>query len=168
MTTTLAVRFGEAMRRTASGVAVLATDGPAGRSGVTISTLCSLSMEPPSIIACVHRASKALPIMLENGVFTANALAEDQLRIAQSFAGQIPELRDDRFASGTWEFLSTGAPALKNALSTFDCRISTKFDFGSHCIVVGEVIDLKMQETMPLLYSNRTFCRLTAISGDGP
>jgi flavin reductase (DIM6/NTAB) family NADH-FMN oxidoreductase RutF len=125
-------------------------------------------MEPPSIIACVHRASKALPIILENGVFTANALAEDQERIAQAFAGQIPELREDRFASGTWELLSTGAPALKNALGAFDCRVSTKFDFGSHCIVIGEVIDLMMQEASPLLYSNRTFYRLTAISGDGP
>ena len=95
--TPIAERFREAMRRTASGVAVLTTDGEAGRAGVTISTLCSLSMEPPSVIACVHQDSSALEALLANRVFAANALTDDQSRVAHAFAGQIPELRDDRF-----------------------------------------------------------------------
>jgi len=37
-------RFRDAMSTTASGVTVVTTDGEAGRMGVTVSSLCSLSL----------------------------------------------------------------------------------------------------------------------------
>jgi flavin reductase (DIM6/NTAB) family NADH-FMN oxidoreductase RutF len=158
----LETRFRDAMRRTASGVAVLTTDGPAGRAGVTVSTLCSLSMEPPSVIACVHRASRALPTILDNGAFAANVLAQDQRRVAESFAGQIPEFLDDRFAVGTWSALTTGAPALEDALAGFDCRIAQIFDFGSHRMLIGQVVDVRARDEVPLIYCDRAFQQLAA------
>lgn len=103
MTHGIADRFRETMRRTASGVAILTTDGAAGRAGITVSTLCSLSMEPPSVVACVHRDNRALETIMCNGVFAANVLADDQESVAKAFAGMIPELREDRFASGRWQ-----------------------------------------------------------------
>jgi flavin reductase (DIM6/NTAB) family NADH-FMN oxidoreductase RutF len=158
----IADRFREALRRTASGVAILTTGGPAGRAGVTISTLCSLSMEPPSVIACVHQDAKALEALLANGVFAANALTDDQSRVAQAFAGQIPELRADRFGAGTWRTLATGAPALDGALACFDCRIAEAFAFGTHRILVGEVVAVADGIGGPLVFSDRNFRRLAA------
>lgn len=155
-------RFRDAMRRTASGVAVLATDGAQGRVGVTVSTFCSLSLEPSSVIACVHRQSQALGAILAHGIFTANALAEDQQRVAESFAGQIPEFRNDRFAAGRWKTLATGAPVLEGALASFDCRVASTFDFGSHRLIIGEVVDVAVRDTRPLVYSDRGFRRLVA------
>lgn len=155
-------RFRNAMRRTASGVAVLATDGPHGRAGVTVSTFCSLSLQPPSVIACIHRQSQALDIILGNGAFTANALAEDQQRVAESFAGRIPDLRGDRFAAGHWRKLATGAPALDGALACFDCNVASTFEFGSHCIVIGQVAEVAMRDAVPLVYSDHAFHRLVA------
>lgn len=153
-------RFRDAMRRTVSGVAVLATDGPAGRAGVTVSTLCSLSMEPPSVIACIHRASRALPVMIENNAFTANVLAQDQRRVAESFAGQIPEYVEDRFAAGNWHELTTGAPVLEGVLAAFDCRVAEIFDFGSHRMVIGRVVDVTARDDVPLIYCDRAFRHL--------
>jgi flavin reductase (DIM6/NTAB) family NADH-FMN oxidoreductase RutF len=155
-------RFRDAMRRTASGVTVLATDGPRGRAGVTVSTFCSLSMQPPSVIACIHRQSRALHIILENGAFTANVLADGQQRIAEGFAGRIPELRADRFSAGRWHRLATGAPALDDALAAFDCQVASTFDFGSHCIVIGQVVDVATSSAQPLVYSDQGFHRLVA------
>lgn len=162
MTSALADRFRLSMRRTASGVAVLTTDGAAGRAGVTVSTFCSLSMEPPSVIACVHRDNRALEALLANGVFAANALAADQARIALAFAGQIPELRDDRFAAGAWHTLATGAPVLEGALARFDCRVAKSFDFGTHRIVVGEVVEVADSVGEPLVFADRNFRQLAA------
>lgn len=159
----LADRFRDAMRRTASGVTVVSTDGPRGRAGVTVSTFCSLSMQPPSVMASVHRDSRALPIILGNGVFVANALAQDQRRVAEAFAGLIPELRDDRFAAARWIPMSTGAPALQESLVSLDCRIARTFEFGSHCIVIGEVVDVSESVNMPLVYADRSFCRVMAV-----
>ena len=154
--------FRDAMRRTASGVAVLTTDGPAGRAGVTVSTLCSLSMEPPSVIACVHRESRALPTIIQNGAFVANVLAQGQRRVAESFAGQIPEFLNDRFAAGTWSSLTTGAPALVGALANFDCKIAQMFDYGSHRMLVGQVVDVGVGSDVPLIYCDRSFQQLAA------
>ena len=93
--------FRHAMGRTAAGVTVVTSDGAHGRVGVTVSSLSSLSLEPPSVLFCLHRDSRCLPVLLANGVFAANILAQGQQRVADSFAGLVPELREDRFGSGT-------------------------------------------------------------------
>ncbi|WP_225116962.1 flavin reductase family protein [Bradyrhizobium sp. BRP22] len=152
--------FREAMRTTASGVAIVATDGPGGRAGVTVSSLCSLSMEPPSVVFSLHRDNRYLAKFLENGVFVANVLCDAQERVANSFAGLIPELRDDRFRAGDWSTMLTGAPALDGSLCNFDCRIASLFDFGSHRIVAGEVLQIRTRSAPPLIYSDRGFRRL--------
>jgi flavin reductase/cob(II)yrinic acid a,c-diamide reductase len=154
--------FRDAMRMTASGVAVVTTDGEAGRAGVTVSSLCSLSMEPPSVVFSVHRDNRGLEKLLANGVFVANVLSDAQERVASSFAGLIPELRDNRFLAGDWSELLTGAPALDGALCNFDCRVASVFDFGSHRIVAGEVLNVRNLAALPLIFSDRTFRRLAA------
>lgn len=160
MTPIDAAQFRSAMGRTASGVTVVTTDGAAGRGGVTVSSLCSLSMEPPSVLFCLHKDSRVLPTLLENGVFAANILAHDQHRVADSFAGLIPEYREDRFAIAAWDALHTGAPLLKGALCRFDCKVASVFNFGTHHIIAGEVLALESDEARPLVYSNRAYHHL--------
>ncbi|QCI69426.1 flavin reductase [Phreatobacter stygius] len=155
-------RFREAMRLTVSGVAVVTTDGPHGRGGMTVSTLCSLSMEPPSVVVCIHAANRSLQTLIDNGVFAANALADGQEHVADTFAGLVAALRDDRFAAGAWSVLGTGAPVLDGALCSFDCRVASVFAFGSHRIVVGEVLGLNVTPAAPLVYSDRAYRRLQA------
>jgi flavin reductase (DIM6/NTAB) family NADH-FMN oxidoreductase RutF len=155
-------RFRDAMSATASGVTVVTTDGEAGRMGVTVSSLCSLSLEPPSVVLCIHRDSRALATLLKNGVFAANVLAADQERMADIFAGRIVELKDNRFGEGEWRTLATGSPVLVNSLCSFDCEVAQVFDFGSHHIIAGVVIDLVQEMAEPLVHSNRAYRRLRA------
>jgi len=154
--------FRDAMGRTAAGVTVVTTDGPAGRAGLTVSSLCSLSLEPASILFCVHVGSRSLTALSGNGVFAANILAHSQQEVADSFAGLIPEWRDDRFRAGHWDVLETGAPLLRDALCRFDCRIAGSHDFGTHRIIVGEVVALDTTAGEPLVYAHRAYCRLAA------
>lgn len=156
----LADTFREAMRRTASGVSVLTTDGPAGKAGVTISTLCSLSMEPPSIIACVHSRSTALAAILANGTFSGNVLAEGQAEIALVFSGQRPGPQAERFGGAKWKTSALGNPYPDDALACFDCQLAAQFEFGSHKIIVGEVKSVIVSDRKPLIYSRQIFSRL--------
>lgn len=151
------------MRRTASAVGVLATDGPAGRVGITVSSLSSLSFEPASVICCVHRQSRALAILLENGVFTANFLSAGQSIVADVFAGLVPEYREKRFDVGAWEPIATGAPALIDSLCSFDCNVAKTFEFGTHTIIAGEVLALQSGSDHPLIFSNRSYHRLEGV-----
>jgi flavin reductase (DIM6/NTAB) family NADH-FMN oxidoreductase RutF len=154
--------FRAAMRRTAAGVTLVTTDGPHGRAGLTVSTLCSLSLEPCSVIACVNRSSATLTAIRSNGIFAASILAQGQAAIAEAFAGAAPAER--RFDLGTWYTLVTGAPLLEGALASFDCRLADTHDFGSHCIVIGTVEATMHTETQPLVYSQRQYHHLVEAS----
>lgn len=156
--------FREAMRRMAAGVSVIATDGPAGRAGLTVSSLASLCMEPPSVILCIHEQSNALQVIEANGVFVANVLAHDQSGVSDAFAGQVPAFRDDKFACAAWGVAQSGAPVLAGALMSFDCRLAAHHAYGTHRIVVGEVTAVHGLdgEAEPLVYANRAYRRLTA------
>ncbi|MBP2293252.1 flavin reductase family protein [Azospirillum rugosum] len=157
-----AEQFRAAMRRTASSVGVLATDGAFGRAGLTVSSLSSLSAEPPSVLCCVHRQSRALEVLLGNGVFTANFLATGQSKVADVFAGFVAEHRENRFAVGEWKTLFTGAPALSGTICSFDCRVAATFEFGTHRIIAGEVMALETGSDSPLVYSDRAYKQLVA------
>ncbi len=153
----------EAMRLTASGVTVVTTAGTAGLAGLTVSSLSSLSMSPPSVIVCVHKDSQAITTLLENKVFAANVLGAGQERIANAFAGLIPELRDDRFAVTQWSTLVSGAPMMEDAMCVFDCNVVQTFSFGTHIILVGEIIALNTTQCAPLVFSDRKYMKLSVI-----
>jgi flavin reductase (DIM6/NTAB) family NADH-FMN oxidoreductase RutF len=157
---TLADAVRSAMRCTASGVAILATDGREGRAGVTVSTLCSLSLEPPSVIACVHKDSRTLRTVLANGVFSANILAEGQEAVASAFAGAFTD-HQDRFGTGSWADLD-GLPRLEGAVASFACRLADSHSFGTHVILIGEIFDVAATSNPPLIYADRAFHSLTA------
>ena len=48
--------FIAAMRCAASTVTVVTTAGDAGRCGVTVSAMSSISADPPSVLICVNQA----------------------------------------------------------------------------------------------------------------
>lgn len=149
--------FKNAMRNMATGVSVLTTDGPAGRRGVTVSAVCSLSAEPPSLLACVHHLSQFAQAVTDNGAFCVNVLAEDQWRIADCFAGRIPELREDKFAGASWAIRSSGCPVLVGAAASFDCRLERVESYATHRLVMGSVQDAATREVLPLIYADQDY-----------
>jgi flavin reductase (DIM6/NTAB) family NADH-FMN oxidoreductase RutF len=52
-------RFVAAMGVVASPVAVVATAGPGGRCGRTVTSVCSVSADPPTLLVCINRRSPA-------------------------------------------------------------------------------------------------------------
>lgn len=154
--------FRQAMRRIAASVAVITTDGPAGPAGLTVSSLCSLSMTPPSLVFCVNKTSRTLSALATNNVFAANFLSDDQQLIADVFAGLVPELAARRFAVGAWSSILTGSPTLEGALCTFDCQINQTFETITHQIVIGEVLHVATSPANPLVFSRRRYWRLAA------
>lgn len=157
--------FREAMRRTAAGVAVITTQGAAGRAGITVSTFQSFSMEPPSVMVCINTGSRNLVKIETNAVFAANVLAVDQRDIASIFAGPSAEQRENCFDSAAWQSLATGSPALHDALCVFDCRVADVFSFASHRIVIGAVEAIAIGGADPLIYSGRAYRRLEGTGG---
>ena len=82
-------RFLDAMSQAATTVSLATTDGPAGRAGMTVSSLCSLSAGPPLILVCAHHKSRAVAAILENRRFCVNLLRQDQSHLSDVFAGRV-------------------------------------------------------------------------------
>lgn len=150
--------YREAMSRFAGAVQVIATDGPHGRRGVTIIAACSVSDEPPTVLACLNRLKPENDCFAANGVFSLNTLSSGQRDIADAFSGLTGLTQDQRFALGRWQTLSTGAPVLEGALASFDCEVVETKDMATHRILFGRVKGLRISDELdPLIYHNRQY-----------
>lgn len=152
--------FTDAMRLAATAVSVITTDGEAGRFGVTVSSFCTATADPPQMLACLYSTGSTPAALRKNGVFCVNLLERAHRHVADSFAGRIPQWRDDRFACDKWTHLKTGAPVLEGALVALDCRLTHELQLSTHVVFVGEVIALASSGGMPLIYADQAYQRL--------
>ncbi len=153
-------RFIAGMSHAANSVSVVATDGPAGRFGVTVSAMSSVSAdsEMPTLLVCVHHLSPACSAILSNRVFCVNLLRDDQSFVADTFAGRIQPPGEDKFSCTNWIAGRTGSPVAADHLVAFDCELLHDFTVGSHVVFVGQVVDTVIHEGhAPLIYANRGY-----------
>lgn len=149
--------FTTAMRRAATPVSVVTTEGPGGRFGVTVSSVCTASAEPPQVLVCVHLGGPTAPALRANKCFAVNILDSRHRHVADSFAGRIERWRADRFACDVWGTLFTGAPVLADGLLVMDCELTQEMIVSTHAVFVGTVVGLQSREGAPLLYSDQAY-----------
>lgn len=151
--------FRDAMSRVAAPVHLVTTDGPAGKRGVTVTSVCSVSDSPATLLVCLNRSSTLNARFNENGVFAVNVLTPADEALARAFAGEGGIPPEERFAQGRWTQLATGAPILERALVSFDCRLVDSRMVATHQILFGEVEALRVSEAdaKSLLYKDRNY-----------
>ena len=150
-----AVEFREAMSRVASPVSVVTTDGPAGRAGFTCTAFASVSDAPPTVLACLSRASRSAPPFRENRVFAISLLPMRLQALADRFSGLDGTPLAERFTPTGWEVGGSGAPLLTEALASFDCRLEDLQEIGSHQVMIGRVLSVRLGAADPPLFYHR-------------
>ena len=143
--------FRGAMRQLTGGVSVITAGRGMDISGMTVSSVSSLSIDPPALIVSVNRASSSWPLLKRYGCFGVNVLASDQLDIAARFAGKDGLKGADRFAGAEWTTRSSGVPLLVGALAAIDCEVEETIERHSHAIVIGRVLDVEVSARMAAL-----------------
>jgi flavin reductase len=159
--------FVEGMSRAATFVAVATTDGEAGRFGVTISSLTSVSADGdhPSLLACIHHLSAAATAILKNRSFCANLLHEGQQSLADLFAGRANPDAASRFNAGDWTRGPGAQPVLAGATASFECKLATALLWETHYIIVGKVTSVTLsEEPSALLYGQRAYRRAVQLN----
>jgi flavin reductase len=150
--------FRDGMSQLGAAVHVVTTDGPGGKAGFTATAVCSVSDAPPTLLVCLNRKSSSGPILQKNQAFCVNTLSSDCEAVADVFAGRTGAVKDQRFVIGTWSTLKTGAPVLDTAVVAFDCQVVEIRPLGSHNVIFGAVVDVKLSVVSPaLLYHNRAY-----------
>jgi flavin reductase (DIM6/NTAB) family NADH-FMN oxidoreductase RutF len=139
-----------------TGVAVVTTVDLTGRAlGFTCSSLCSVTLEPPTLLVCAAKQSRTLAAIRASGVFAVNLLNDR----AQAAAAVLASGALDRLSQVRWE----PSPIWKlpyliwDAHGIAECELTDSKVVGSHTILLGEVASVATTDDVPLLRGFRRF-----------
>lgn len=138
--------FRAAMRQLAGAVSIVSVGRGAEISGMTATSVTSLSAEPPRLLVCINRTASSWPLLERHRSFAVNILDAHQRHIADRFAGRHGVSGAARFEGASWTALVTGTPVLATALATLDCRVEEVIERHSHAIVIGEVVAIGVRD----------------------
>jgi flavin reductase (DIM6/NTAB) family NADH-FMN oxidoreductase RutF len=145
--------FRSAMRHLAGGVSVITVGRGKEITGMTVTSVSSLSVDPPTLIVSINRQSSSWPLLKRHGFFGVNILNANQLDIAERFTGKDGLKGADRFAGAEWVTRASGVPLLVGALVAVDCEVEEIVERHSHAIVIGRVLDIQQSSrTAALAY----------------
>jgi flavin reductase (DIM6/NTAB) family NADH-FMN oxidoreductase RutF len=143
--------FKAAMRRLASGVAVVAMQSPGGPVGMAATSVTSLTFDPMAILFCVNKAAGFHTHIAIGSPVCVNILSRAQQAISAAFGSSAS--RDERFRAGVWEADLRGSPMLAGAQCNLSCTIDTVAPYGTHSIVIASVEAVRVHEAVdPLIF----------------
>jgi len=133
-----------------TGVTVVSASGPDGPAGATANAVCSLSIEPMLMLACLDRGSRTLLAVQAANHFGISVLHAGQEGVARGFSTKAPVA--DKWEGVAWSERD-GIPAIDGALLWVACDLRDVIAAGDHVIVTGEVRDLETGAGNPLVFS---------------
>jgi flavin reductase ActVB len=151
------LRFRDAMASFPSGVTIVTTTEADGTwRGFTATSFCSVSADPPLVLVCLAKSAQSYPTFMRVDKWIVNMVASDHADLAERFATRGA----DKFVEGHFTANDDGLPVLDRALVVLECEIYARYDGGDHSILVGRVIDSRVNADVPAVYYQRAYHRL--------
>ncbi|GAA0444907.1 flavin reductase family protein [Streptomyces sp. NPDC046215] len=151
-------------RKLTAGVAVVTACGDSGWSGTTVSTVTSVSMDPPIVLCCVSGGSRTVAAIRHAGRFAVHLLSEDQPYLADRFSR--PPSDSARFEDLGHEVrLVRGAPTIAGTLTIGWCDVHSLDEIGDHVVVYGRLTAVRVGDGRPLLWHERAYRALGERTG---
>jgi flavin reductase (DIM6/NTAB) family NADH-FMN oxidoreductase RutF len=155
--------FRKALGAFATGVTVVTTHGEQHAYGMTANAFSSLSLDPPLVLVCARSDAAGTEHICRNGVFAVNVLAAHQEPISRYFSSKSRPRGRDAFSEIEHRRSVTGSPILVGVAASMDCRLYTAHEAGDHHILIGEVLDIDVDEGVePLLFHGGRYQRVRA------
>jgi flavin reductase len=156
-------RFKCAMRRLASTVTIVTTEYGGKRHGMVATAVCSLGIDPPSLIASVAQTASLHNPLMASGRFCVNLLTLSQADLIAVFSGQCRG--EVRFGFGIRDRHQFGPPILRNAQASLLCDVRGTLSYADHTVFAGRVIDVHVADAIEtLLYQNGSFAAARPMS----
>lgn len=149
--------FKLAFRHHAAGVAVVTADAGDGPVGITVSSLFSVSAEPPLMVFSISNRSSSASTIRRAETLVVHLLGTHNLEIARlcSTAGV------DRFAdTSIWRSLPTGEPHFPGVAVWIRGRVINRMEAGDSTVIAIHALESERADdasTTPLVYHNRTW-----------
>ncbi|GAA4932517.1 flavin reductase (DIM6/NTAB) family NADH-FMN oxidoreductase RutF [Nonomuraea thailandensis] len=156
-TTSTPVDIRPLMAEFPTGVAVVTAF--AGRNlpcGMTCTSMCSVTLTPPTVAVCLRAGSPTLDAVVGSREFALNLLHAQAQPTAELFGSGNP----DRYNRVPWDTPdgARGPHLVEAAHMIADCVLVGRSDVGDHVIVLGRVARFRRAAaTAPLLYGRRRY-----------
>ena len=147
-------KFRLGMRKFVYSVSVVSNLDQDKINAITVSSVTSVSLDPPSVVVSVNKKSSIHESLISDSRFCINTLTTDQQDIAEICSD--PKRGAER--SKYFKLLDEDVPLLSGALLNIICRVDKVFQYHSHSLVVGivqDVISIENQES--LIYQDGTY-----------
>lgn len=152
--------FKFAFRGHPAGVGIVTADTGEGPVAMTVSSLFSVGLEPPTLVFSASALSSAAPTILESETVVVHLVGAEQVDLAKLAATS----GSDRFGDDVeWGRLPTGEPYYPGAAAWIRGRVSQVVEAGGSNLVVVEALQSKPHDPeapvdlSPLVYHNRAW-----------
>jgi len=127
-------------RRWPAGVSVVVAELDGRRYGLTVSSLVSLSLDPPLVGISISQQASLHELLRDAGTWAASMLSGEQEEIAKHFARSFPPLI-------LWDGIEVRADdsrLLAGAAGWFEARTVDELVAGDHTFFVGAVESIEI------------------------
>ena len=144
--------FKELMKRFASGVTLITFENEGKLSGLTVSSFCSLSMNPPLILICIDKKIPRHNSLKKGASFGVNICTSKQGKLAWDFANSNID-KNELILSLDHRITDDKVPLLNDCLASMECTLKETYEGGDHTIFVGQIESGDFSEKSdPLVY----------------
>jgi flavin reductase (DIM6/NTAB) family NADH-FMN oxidoreductase RutF len=144
--------FKDVLGAVVAPVSVVTTASDGRPHGTTVSSFCSLSLDPPLVLVSLDAGSELLRLVRASERFAINVLADGQEQLATHFA----QKGSDKFGNVAWDE-SHGLPRLPGSRGYIACRLEREAPGGDHVVLMGFVEHAERSDSAPLVYCERAF-----------
>tara|TARA_A100001388_G_C28444933_1_gene345906 strand:+ start:93 stop:497 length:405 start_codon:yes stop_codon:yes gene_type:complete len=120
-------------------------------NAITVSSVTSISMDPPSLLICINKSSRIHDTIELGSKFCINLLNSNQENLSNICSDE--DMYDQRFKDNNWNL--DNIPFLQNAQANIFCKVDKLTSYHTHTIVIGLVEDANYaDEISTLTYVN--------------
>jgi flavin reductase (DIM6/NTAB) family NADH-FMN oxidoreductase RutF len=153
-------QFRAVMRRLAGGVSIITAGRDDDITGMTVTSLTSLSADPPRLLVSINRQASSFALIERYRLFGVNILGSDQQELAARFSNGGLKGKE-RFEGAQWSPGSSGVPLLGQSLATVECQVEEIIERHSHGIVVGRLLSFDLSHRLSsLVYWNGQYIEI--------
>jgi len=143
--------FHTALNAAVTGVTVVTTKTRTTMVGHTVSAMCHVCDEPPTLLIAIGRGEPLADAITESGAFAVNILADHQATVAETFKTKHPTFAVKHW----WPF--GPLPLLQGAAARFECQVERTHVNGTHLLVIGTVTRAQRGNARPLAYTRQGY-----------
>ena len=154
-------QFRSVMRRLAGGVAIITAGRGDDITGMTVTSLTSLSATPPRLLVSINRQASSFALIERYRSFGVSILGSEQQTLADRFSdGRLKGKQ--RFEGAAWSPGASGVPLLTKSLATVECQAEEIIERHSHAIIVGRLLGMELSHRLSgLVYWNGQYFEIS-------